>query len=316
MRPLREPQSIQRTNQENVITEVTRRAIVDFLTLGHQWSGALNEDDFLARLYDVDNMPSTDCRSEFNTARKDIWKHRVVNSDWPDDWVFTDPRFNLLHTTDVEFVRFLCETIHPIVRPSASQAVKMVNEFNSHLLQDGWKISVVKEISGKPVFAGRRLTDVSQIHIEQASAAAERISGHYVQQQIRRIQGAIEKDPELAIGTAKEFLESVCGTILEERGIPVEKGMDLPALVKLTISQLKVLPEGISQVPHAEKTVKVLLGNLASIGHHMAELRNAYGTGHGKTTEHVGLGKHHAQLAVGAAATLAGFLFECHRGVD
>jgi hypothetical protein len=36
----------------------------------------------------------------------------------------------------------------------------------------------------------------------------------------------------------------------------------------------------------------------------------------GKTTGHIGLGKHHARLAVGAAATLAGFLFDCHQGAE
>jgi hypothetical protein len=40
-------------------------------------------------------MPSTDHRHEFNTAAKDIWKHRVINSDWSDYWVFADSRFAL-----------------------------------------------------------------------------------------------------------------------------------------------------------------------------------------------------------------------------
>jgi len=87
MCPIRRVESERQPNPENTITQVTRRAIIDYLTLGHQWSGALNEDDFLARLYDLDNMPSTDYRSEYDTAKKDIWKHRVLNSDWPDDWV-------------------------------------------------------------------------------------------------------------------------------------------------------------------------------------------------------------------------------------
>lgn len=303
-------------DQKNTISEVTRRAIVDVITLGRQWSGALNEVDFLARLYNLDKMPSTDYRPEYDTAKKDIWKHRVMNSDWPDDWVFTDSRFNLLHSTDLEFVKFLCETIHPIVRPSVSEVKEMAHEFNSHLTVDGWKISAVKEISGKPVFAGSRITGASELHIQQAKAAAQKLTGQYVQQQIRRIEESIDKDPELAIGTAKEFLESICSTILAERGASIDKGTDLPALLKLTVSHIKVLPDGVSEVPHAEKTIKVLLSNLMSIGHQVAELRNAYGTGHGKATGHVGLGKHHARLMVGTAATLAAFLFDCHRGTD
>lgn len=111
---------------DNSITEVTRRAIIDYLTVGRHWSGALPEDDFLGRLYDLKRMPSTDYRREFNTAAKDIWKHRVVNSDWPDDWVFTDARFDLLFGPDEAFLKFLAETVNPIVRPDTKDALAMV----------------------------------------------------------------------------------------------------------------------------------------------------------------------------------------------
>ena len=56
----------------------------------------------------------------------------------------------------------------------------------------------------------------------------------------------------------------------------------------------------------------ILLGNLGSIGHPLAEMRNQSGTGQGRSTDHVGLEKKHAKLAVGAAATLAVVLYECH----
>ena len=51
---------------------------------------------------------------------------------------------------------------------------------------------------------------------------------------------------------------------------------------------------------------------MGSISNQLAELRNLFGTGHGKLTHHVGLEKRHAKLAVSAAATLALFLFESH----
>jgi AbiJ N-terminal domain 3 len=47
----------------NEISEVTRRAIADFLSSsGTDWAGRLKEDDFLARLYDLTTMPSNDYR--------------------------------------------------------------------------------------------------------------------------------------------------------------------------------------------------------------------------------------------------------------
>lgn len=98
------------------ITEVTRRAVLNYLTLsGIAWAGRLGEPEFLGRLYDLSSMHSTDSR--FKDASGDIWQHRVNNpSDWEDDWVFFDSRFDLLHAADDEYLRFLCETIHPVVR--------------------------------------------------------------------------------------------------------------------------------------------------------------------------------------------------------
>jgi len=87
------------------ITEVTRRAIVDGLTInGVSWSGQRNDNDFLSRIYDLEQLPSHDGR--FKSAAEDIWQHRVNNPlDWEDDWIFRDARFNLCTAkTNASFV--------------------------------------------------------------------------------------------------------------------------------------------------------------------------------------------------------------------
>jgi hypothetical protein len=297
---------------EKRITEVTRRAIIDYLSVGRHWAGSLQENEFLGRIYDLNKMPSTDHRYEFNTAAKDIWKHRVMNSDWSDDWVFTDGRFDLLYGSDEAFLKFLAETAHPVVRPDTEEALKMVQEYNSLLAADGWEIYKVKEISERPIFGYRKVIDGSQLHLEEAKKIANRLSGTYIAQQIRRLQEAIEKDQDLAIGTSKELLETLCKTILSERRIEFGKSEDLPGLARLTIKNLNIVPKDIAELSQAQKTITVLLNNLGSIGNQLAEMRNQFGTGHGKSSEHVGLQRRHAKLAVGAAATLAVFLYECH----
>lgn len=139
----------------NEITEVTRRAILDFLaTSGGGWSGRLSEDAFLSRVYNLSEMRSTDAR--FRNAAGDIHQHRVNNYDWPDDWVFSDPRFNLLHAPDEDFLRFICETAHPVVRPKSEDARALIAEYNKELAADGWSLVEGKAISGKPVFVARR----------------------------------------------------------------------------------------------------------------------------------------------------------------
>ena len=63
------------------ITEVTRRAIVDYITVGvRNWAGMLEEDVFLSRLYDLTKIASTDHR--MSNAIGDIRQHRMNWTDW------------------------------------------------------------------------------------------------------------------------------------------------------------------------------------------------------------------------------------------
>ncbi len=150
----------------STISEVTRRAIFDFFKLsGTNWAGRLAEDEFLARLYDLTAMPSDDPRMQ--TAAADIRQHRVVNcDDWPNDWIFYDPRFNLLHGPDDQLLRFLCETVHPVVRPDTEEARGLVEGYNLDLAADGWSIVEVKQVSGKPVFAQQKIGARVQVFAE------------------------------------------------------------------------------------------------------------------------------------------------------
>lgn len=294
------------------ISEVTRRRIVEYLSLGPRWAGDLEEHEFLGRIYPLNDMPSTDHRRQFNNANKDIWQHRVMNTDWSDNWVFTDSRFDLLFGPDEPFLKFLAETVHPVVRPETSQARQMVEEYNSHLSADGWELYVERTLSERPVFGFRELYDGSHPHLDKAKEVAAKLSGAYLVQQVKRLESAVEKDPELAIGTAKEFVEGLCKTILSERGVDFAKDEDFPALVKMTIRSLQVVPTELAKQDGTERIITTLLNNLGSIANQLAQLRNMYGTGHGKQVSHVGLEKRHAKLALGVATTLGQFLYDSH----
>jgi hypothetical protein len=141
---------------------------------------------------------------------------------------------------------------------------------------------------------------------------AKILNANHLAEQIRRMEASVETDPSLAIGTAKELIETCCKTILAERGKPVTGTPDISTLTKETLKELKLVPEGIPDAARGAEVIKRLLSNLGTIGNGLAELRGLYGTGHGKHGNSNGLSTRHAKLAVGAASTLAVFLFETH----
>lgn len=97
------------------IPQKLKKDIIDYINVKSiAWSGKLDEVDFLSRLFNLGEMPSTDHR--FKDAAADIFQHRVNNNDWPDNWVFTDPRFNILNLKDEKFLEFMCEMLHPLIR--------------------------------------------------------------------------------------------------------------------------------------------------------------------------------------------------------
>jgi hypothetical protein len=142
---------------------------------------------------------------------------------------------------------------------------------------------------------------------------AIKVDSPYLLQQIERIESQIESDPRLAIGTSKELIETVCKTILTDRGVVFDRKWELMDLVKRTREELKLVPDDVPESARAAETVKRLLGNLGAIAQSLAELRNSYGTGHGHDGRARGLSPRHARLAAGAACVLAKFLFETHQ---
>jgi hypothetical protein len=166
------------------------------------------------------------------------------------------------------------------------------------------------------VYQDGKIVTIGQVpsltHIESIAVSAD---FPYLLRQLDRIESSIDSDPWLAIGTAKELIETICKSILNDMSKTVDKDWDLMELCKETRKELKLTPDDIPNSNRAADTVKRLLNNLATIVQGLAELRNTYGTGHGHEGRARGLQPRHARLAAGAASTLALFLLETHRDV-
>lgn len=203
--------------------------------------------------------------------------------------------------------------LHPVVRPDAVEAERLRQYFNDLLKADKFELIERARIAGRPVFAARALPPIPNLPISHARSTLIRADASYVSQQITRMESSVESDPGLAVGTAKELVETVCKTILEDRSVVVDKNWDLSQLVKSTTKELELTPDDIDNSAKAYDSIKRILANLATITQGLAELRNSYGTGHGRNARSKGLRPRHARLAVGAASTLAVFLWDTHQ---
>jgi len=210
------------------VSHATRQNIIDGLRIEQvSWNGRLEDVEFLQRLYDLESLPSTDSR--FKDAAGDIWQHRVNNpTDWPDDWIYDDARFNLRQGSSDNFLRFLCEMLHPVVRPDRNETLKLVQHFNEQLRFEGWNLVEEEKIAGRPRFVAKRVQVASGRSMSRAQTVADALDAGWMQKEIERLENAVERDPALAIGTAKDLVETCCKTILAKRGIEISRKADLP----------------------------------------------------------------------------------------
>lgn len=296
----------------NDVSRSTRQNIIDGLKIdGVNWSGQLEEVEFLQRIFDLEALPSRDSR--FKDAAGDVWQHRVNNpEDWPDDWVFDDSRFDLLRGPAGSFLRFLCEMVHPVVRPNRDEALKLVQHFNDQLRADGWHIVEEDKIAGRPRFVAKQIQLVMERSVSRARNVADALDAGWMQKEIERLEAAVDRDPALAIGTAKDLVETCCKSILAKRGVEISRKADLPELTKLLAKELRLVPEGISDAAKGSETIRLILRNLSAITQYIAELRGLYGSGHGRDGKHRGLEPRHARLAVAAAVAVIDFVTETY----
>lgn len=139
------------------ISVVTRQNIADDTVLNHiYYGGKLNDPDFLSRIFNLHSLPSRDPMGRYENAYYDIYQHTVNNDDYSPTWIYSDPRVNLSHCSDEIYLKFLTETIHPIVRSDQAEIDKLLHIYNRHLAADGFEIIRNGDISGKPLFYWRR----------------------------------------------------------------------------------------------------------------------------------------------------------------
>lgn len=286
----------------------TRADIVKLIKNDYrQWTGQLNELDFLSGAYDLENMPSHDLR--FENAYQDILQHTVFNpGDWADDWFFHDSRFDIMNGPEEEFLRFLCEILNPNVQPDEKKRMELLKLLNEKLSNDDLKIEERTGRFGNKRYEITGIVPTSLQALNELKDTAETLNLDFITDHIRRIENNMTIDPAVAIGSSKDLLESVCKNILSKRGTSLNGTENMNKLAYLTIEQLKSTMMQKTGIP--DGIIKKISSSVITIAQCVGEVRNSYGTGHGRDSKDAGLLKEYAKLAANTSSALALFFYE------
>lgn len=159
-----------------------------------------------------------------------------------------------------------------------------------------------------------RVTNRSTPLAATAFDLQEKFSSEYLTKQIDLMLKMQIENPTDAIGKAKELIESCCKTILDELQVTWDKSWDMCKLTGETLKQLNLTPQSVPSTDPIDENIKAVLGNLRGITSKLAEIRNSYGSGHGKEATFKGLEERHAKLAVGCSITFVTFLWDTFEG--
>lgn len=197
----------------------------------------------------------------------------------------------------------------------------MEEEYNEDYEEDSWFIhpSKYNEHYAKLYLQCKSiinsLGDVSPIIQSTAEELKGKFSSEYMNRQIDLLLSMQKTNPTEAIGKSKELIESCCKTILEEMGIACDKDDDVPQLTSKVLDALDLLPSSVQPTDRGADAIKAVLGNLRAIPTKLAEIRNPFGSGHGKSASFVGLEERHARLAVGCSITFVDFVWSTYEGM-
>ena len=228
---------------------------------------------------------------------------------------FVEQHYRTLDFSDHGDARKLLDVFENILHQLEQQmdSDNYATEVNADAKRDFDNLTQWLGRDGYEYARGRLLARGGHAHVRELQGLAAQLDATQLQKQVERIRASVDDDPGLAIGTAKELLETVCKTILAERGVAVDGGWDVTRLVKEARRHLGLLPDQIPDAAKGAASIKRLLSNLGTVAQSLGEIRNLYGTGHGKSGRAKGLAPRHARLAVGSASTLAVFLLDTHQ---
>ena len=259
----------------DLISKKTRREFREYLV-----GSVLREIEGLFDNHDVERI-AVPSEALPQGARRSLVECYYASIDW----------------TDLSCVRKILDVYEEILLDMTDGDKKQY--FLSLLKRDGYSLLDGRIVSDAPhgdLIATIRSASLDLVHLNVY---------------IDRIKASVATDPALAIGSTKELLEATLKTILDGTGATYDPSDDVPRLLKAAQRAPELAPEAVADSKRGAETIRRILSNLGQVVLGLAELRNLYGTGHGRAAT-TGITARHARLAVGAGAAMCTFLLETY----
>ena len=283
----------------STISELTRRRIVGIF-IDRPITTELEYMEFLSRVWPLNDMPSVFVNAQSTqTFHDDLYQAIVRNDDWTNREILEAA--GILHCSQRQFFHFLEEVTSPMTQTADGQEW-LANAINEHIRHDGFRLVIVRRMSGSPVYQVKAAAVGSPADSDISKALeaydAETIHARWTEALDRR-----DTNPEGAITLARTLLEDVCKWIIVEAGDDYEEKDDLPALYKKLAKILKLAPDD-----HTETVFRQILGSCQSVVESLGSLRNKISDAHSRGPRRVRPAARHAQLAVNLSGAMATFL--------
>ena len=135
-----------------------------------------------------------------------------------------------------------------------------------------------------------------------------------IRQQVEAIEEAVHDRPAMVFDLAKALVETICKTILDERGVEYDNNFDAPKLLRETLNQLQLFPSGHGSPSDVTESIKKTVNGLMTTVQGLCDLRIREGmASHGREAFSANLEPVQALLAACAADTVASFLWNVHK---
>lgn len=157
---------------------------------------------------------------------------------------------------------------------------------------------------------------MSQFILQASRQVSDMAAGAiHIRAQIQAIETAIEQSPAFVFDLSKSLIDTVCKTILEDRGVKLPGKPESPQLLRETLKALKLHHEDIDQTEKTYESLKKTANGLQTALTGICELRNSHGLiGHGQDGYAPALENIQAQFVASAADAIVHILYRSHKG--